>query len=91
MPNESTTGSPDDSNGSQPCPATSGCDRRPAARWLASRTLAHPSADVLLDVPELRVDELSLEVEDLPARVSTQADGLSLLRLHVGVEGSSAG
>ena len=42
--------------------------------------------DVLLDVPELRVDEISLEVEDLRARVALQADVLSLLRLHVGVE-----
>jgi hypothetical protein len=42
--------------------------------------------DVLLDVPELRVDEISLDVEDLRARVALQADVLSLLRLHVGVE-----
>jgi hypothetical protein len=42
--------------------------------------------DVLLDVPELRVDEISLEVEDLRARVALQADVLSLLKLHVGVE-----
>jgi hypothetical protein len=43
-------------------------------------------SDVLLDVPELRVDEISLEVEDLRARVALQADVLSLLKLHVGVE-----
>jgi hypothetical protein len=42
--------------------------------------------DVLLDVPELRVDEISLEVEDLRARVALHADVLSLLKLHVGVE-----
>jgi hypothetical protein len=42
--------------------------------------------DVLLDVPELRVDEISLDVEDLHARVALRADVLSLLRLHVGVE-----
>jgi hypothetical protein len=42
--------------------------------------------DVLLDVPELRVDEISLEVEDLRARVALQADVLQLLKLHVGVE-----
>jgi len=42
--------------------------------------------DVLLDVPELRVDEISLEVENLGARVALQADVLSLLKLHVGVE-----
>ena len=42
--------------------------------------------DVLLDVPELRVEEISLEVENLHARVSLQADVLQLLKLHVGVE-----
>jgi hypothetical protein len=42
--------------------------------------------DVLLDVPELRVDEISLEVQDLRARVSLEADVLELLRLHVGVD-----
>jgi uncharacterized protein involved in outer membrane biogenesis len=42
--------------------------------------------DVLLDVSQLRVDEISLEVDDLRARVALQADVLSLLKLHVGVE-----
>jgi hypothetical protein len=42
--------------------------------------------DVLVDVPEVRVDEISLEVEDLRARVSLQADVLELLKLHVGVD-----
>ena len=42
--------------------------------------------DVLLDVPQLRVDEISLEVEDLKARVSLQASVLDLLNLHVGVD-----
>jgi hypothetical protein len=42
--------------------------------------------DLLLDVSELRVDEISLEVDDLRARVALQADVLELLKLHVGVE-----
>jgi uncharacterized protein involved in outer membrane biogenesis len=42
--------------------------------------------DVLLDVPQLRVDEISLEVQDLKARVSLQASVLDLLNLHVGVD-----
>jgi hypothetical protein len=42
--------------------------------------------DLLLDVSELRVDEISLEVDDLRAQVSLQADVLDLLKLHVGVE-----
>src|SRR5215211_5776692 len=40
--------------------------------------------DVLLDVPQLRVDEIILDVEDLHAHVSVQADVLNLLRLSVG-------
>jgi hypothetical protein len=42
--------------------------------------------DVLLDVPQLRVDEISLQVQDLKARVSLQASVLDLLNLHVGVD-----
>jgi hypothetical protein len=42
--------------------------------------------DLLLDVSELRVDEISLEVQDLKARVSLQAAVLDLLNLHVGVD-----
>jgi hypothetical protein len=47
---------------------------------------ANDEPDVLLDVPELRVDEISLEVDNLHARVSLQAEVLQLLKLHVGVE-----
>jgi hypothetical protein len=42
--------------------------------------------DVLLDVPELRVEEISLEVQDLRAHVALHADVLELLKLHVGVD-----
>jgi hypothetical protein len=42
--------------------------------------------DVLLEIANLRVDEISLEVEDLTARVSLQANVLDLLNLHVGVD-----
>jgi hypothetical protein len=47
-----------------------------------------PSAepDVLLDVPQLRVEEIILQVEDLRAHVSVQADVLNLLRLSVGAD-----
>jgi hypothetical protein len=48
--------------------------------------LAGEEPDVLLDVAELRVDEISLEVQDLRARVSLEADVLELLKLHVGVD-----
>lgn len=42
--------------------------------------------DVLLDVPALRVEELHLEVEDLRAQVSLQAEIRDLLRLSVGAD-----
>jgi hypothetical protein len=47
-----------------------------------------PSAepDVLLDVPQLRVEEIILEVEDLRAHVSLEANVLNLLRLSVGAD-----
>jgi hypothetical protein len=47
-----------------------------------SAELAEP--DVLLDVPLLKVDEIALDVEDLRAKVSLQAEVLDLLRLNVG-------
>ncbi|MGY1433755.1 hypothetical protein [Streptomyces reniochalinae] len=42
--------------------------------------------DVLLDVPQLEVDEIHLDVEDLRARVSLQAEVLDLLKLNVGAD-----
>ncbi|MFG3076464.1 hypothetical protein [Streptomyces sp. NPDC048225] len=42
--------------------------------------------DVFLDVPQLKVDELHLDVEDLRARVSLQAEVLDLLKLNVGAD-----
>lgn len=42
--------------------------------------------DVFLDVPQLKVDELDLDVENLRARVSLQAEVLDLLKLNVGAD-----
>ncbi|WP_234332315.1 hypothetical protein [Streptomyces sp. NRRL F-5650] len=42
--------------------------------------------DVFLDVPRLKVDEIDLDVEDLRARVSLQAEVLDLLKLNVGAD-----
>ncbi|MFJ9553096.1 hypothetical protein ACIRPH_04740 [Nocardiopsis sp. NPDC101807] len=42
--------------------------------------------DVLLDVPVLKVDEIELEVENLLASVSLQAEVLDLLKLKVGAD-----
>jgi hypothetical protein len=49
---------------------------------------ADTQPDVLLDVPVLKVEEINLEVEDLNAHVSLQAEVLNLVKLHVGVEAS---
>lgn len=61
-------------------------DDEPEAGTALERGGGEDEPDVLLDVPELRVDEISLEVEDLRARVALQAEVLQLLKLHVGVE-----
>ncbi|MGH3146070.1 MAG: E3 binding domain-containing protein [Rubrobacter sp.] len=42
--------------------------------------------DVLLDVPALRVEEIDLEVEDLRAKVSFQAELADLAKINVGLE-----
>ncbi len=42
--------------------------------------------DVFLDVPLLKVDEIDLDVEDLRAHVSLQAEVLDLLKLNVGAD-----
>ena len=47
---------------------------------------ADTQPDVLLDVPEVKVEEIHLEVEDLSAQVSLQAEVLSLLKLGVGAD-----
>jgi len=59
-------------------------DRNETARQ--GRGLGDDEPDVLLDVPVLQVEEISLEVDDLRARVALEADVLDLLKLHVGVD-----
>jgi hypothetical protein len=53
---------------------------------LAERASDSDEPDVLLDVPVVKVDELGLEVNELHARVSLEADVLNLLKLHVGAD-----
>src|ERR671910_1908381 len=68
-----------------------------ATAWvLFSRTRRSPSngqepdgqdePDVVLDVPELEVDRISLEVRDLRAHVSVLAELANLLNISVGVD-----
>lgn len=62
-------------------------ERRPEERRPDERgPSADAQPDVLLDVPEVKVDEINLEVEDLRARVSLQSEVLDLLRLNVGAD-----
>ncbi|MFI0369183.1 hypothetical protein ACH35V_14970 [Actinomadura sp. 1N219] len=51
-----------------------------------SRPQPSEGPDVYLDVPQLKVDEISLEVENLDAHVSLVAQVLDLLRLNVGAD-----
>jgi hypothetical protein len=43
-------------------------------------------ADVLLDVPELRIDSIHFELDDLDAHVALKANVLNLVKLNVGVD-----
>src|SRR5699024_2462265 len=52
----------------------------------SSRESEDEETDVLLDVPEVKVDEIELEVENLRASVSLQAEVLDLLTLKVGAD-----
>src|SRR4028119_347051 len=47
---------------------------------------SYGDADVLLDVPSLNVEEIDLEVEDLRARVSFQAELADLVKINVGLD-----
>jgi hypothetical protein len=53
---------------------------------LAERDSGGEEPDVLLDVPVVKVDEINLEVEELRARISLQAEVLDLLKLNVGAD-----
>ena len=47
---------------------------------------SHGDPDLLLDVPSLNVEEIDLEVEDLRARVSFQAELADLVKINVGLD-----
>ncbi|MFJ3812502.1 hypothetical protein ACIPWE_39835 [Streptomyces sp. NPDC090073] len=53
---------------------------------VTGRAVSDGGPDVYLDVPVLKVDEIDLDVEDLRARVSLQAEVLDLLKLNVGAD-----
>jgi hypothetical protein len=53
---------------------------------LAERDSDSEEPDVLLDVPVVKVDEITFEVEELRARILLQAEVLDLLKLNVGAD-----
>ncbi len=53
---------------------------------LAERDSGGEEPDVLLDVPVVKVDEITFEVEELRARILLQAEVLDLLKLNVGAD-----
>ncbi|MEU8470534.1 amidohydrolase family protein [Streptomyces sp. NPDC029006] len=54
--------------------------------YAADPAAVRADPDVFLDVPLLKVDEIDLDVEDLRAHVSLQAEVLDLLKLNVGAD-----
>ncbi|MGW3460299.1 hypothetical protein ACWDE9_12150, partial [Streptomyces olivaceoviridis] len=58
----------------------------PGAGTTGARVAAGTDPDVFLDVPVLKVDEIDLDVEDLRAHVSLQAEVLDLVKLNVGAD-----
>lgn len=58
----------------------------PEDQALVRSRAADAEPDVYLDVPLLKVDEIDLDVENLRAHVSLQAEVLDLLKLNVGAD-----
>jgi hypothetical protein len=58
---------------------------QPAARR-RSQNGGAGEPDVLLDIPQLKVDEIGLEVDNLHARIALEAKLGDLLELHVGAD-----
>lgn len=46
----------------------------------------HLDPDVILDIPVLKIEELHLEVEDLLARITVQAELADFFKINVGVD-----
>jgi len=61
------------------------------ARGTADRGESQGEPDVFLDVPVLNVEEIDLEVENLRARVSFQAELADLVKINVGLEAELGG
>ena len=57
-------------------------------RWAQNEAHDGPGGppDVMLDVPELRIDSIHFELDDLDAHVAAKANVLNLVKLTVGVD-----
>jgi 2-oxoacid dehydrogenase-like protein with E3 subunit-binding domain len=77
-------------NGSRPAQQArrSDNDSKRDYRRFVSREESDPAGppDVLLDVPELRVDLIHFELDDLDAHLAVKANVLDLVKLNVGID-----
>jgi hypothetical protein len=77
-------------NGSRPAEQAKGSDNdsKREYRRFVSREESDPAGppDVLLDVPELRVDLIHFELDDLDAHLAVKANVLDLVKLNVGID-----
>ncbi len=60
----------------------------PVATRPREAVVRSPDPDVVLDVPNLKVDEIDLELDELRVRVALEAHVLDLLKLDVGADAS---
>lgn len=80
-------------NGRRHLPALAERGRNGARRLRErGRTPGHrDDQDVVLDIPQVHVDEIDLQLDELKARVALEAHVLDLLRLDVGVDAELRG
>jgi hypothetical protein len=60
----------------------------PVATRPRDAVVRSPDPDVVLDVPNLKVDEIDLELDELKVRIALEAHVLDLLKLDVGADAS---
>jgi hypothetical protein len=78
-------------NGSRPAERARRSDNETDRQFrrYASREESDPAGgppDVLLDVPELRIDLIHFELDDLDAHLAVKANVLNLVKLNVGID-----
>jgi hypothetical protein len=77
-------------NGSRPAERARRSDNESAREYrrFVSREESDPGGppDVLLDVPELRIDLIHFELDDLDAHLAVKANVLNLVKLNVGID-----